>query len=181
MKLKCELLSIVIDKDTKENIITIKSKMGNMELLEQLGQNPLDVTFEKFSPKRTLRANAYFHELVGKLADARGITKAHQKNDLICSYGQYELLDDKPMVYTTQAPPEYIQELEHMHMKLCHVDVKGDRTFYSYIIYRGSKDYTSAEMCKLIDGTIAECRDEGLDVLTYDQLEYMKALWMQNG
>ena len=130
---------------------------------------------------RSLNANAYFHVLCDKLRQKLGISMAHCKNELIASYGQIEYFGDgdekEAVVYKTNAPPEYIRELETVHMKLVDVREENGREVYFYRLYRGSHTYHTAEMSRLIDGTVQECQAQGIETATPDELRRMLALW----
>ena len=112
----------------------------------------LVITVKKFRRKRSIDANAYFHVLVGKIADEMAISKARCKNILIGRYGQPELLDDgSEAVMKANVPVEWI--------------------------YRGSHTYDTKEMSALIDGTVAEAKDQGIETITPGQLERLKHDW----
>ena len=98
----------------------------------------LSVEMKKYRAKRSLDANAYFHVLVGKIADTLTISKAKAKNMLICRYGQPQLLPDGSiMIYKTNAPEEFMWEQEAVHAIPVRYEDKA--TFYK--IYRGSHTY----------------------------------------
>ena len=116
----------------------------------------LDIKAVKHRKKRSLDANAYFHVLVGKIAEVLTISKAKAKNMLICRYGQPQLLPDgAPMIYKTNAPEEFMWEQETLHAIPIRYD--GKATFYR--IYRGSHTYDTKEMSLLIDGTVMEAKE----------------------
>ena len=115
---------------------------------------------------RSLDANAYFHVLCDKLRQALGISMARCKNTLIASYGQFEYIDDEPMIYKTNAPEEYMAELETLHTKCVRVTEENGKPVFFYRVYRGSHTYNSAEMSKLIAGTVEECKLQGIETLT---------------
>ena len=143
--------------------------------LDKEGKLPLlDIVAKIFRKKRSLDANAYFHVLCGKLAEKMVFSKAKMKNILISRYGQVELLPDgSPLIYKSNAPVEYMIELESVHS----IPVKylDDATFYK--IYRGSHTYDSYEMSKLIEGTVAEAIEKGIDVKTPDEIRRMVSAW----
>lgn len=132
--------------------------------------------------KRSRDSNAYFHVLVGKLAQAQTppISVACMKNMLIADYGQPQLIDDVPMIYKTNAPPEYMQELEHIHTKLVRIEVEKGANVYFYRVNRPTHTYNTAEMSKLIDGTVQECKNVGIETATPAELAHMAQLWEQN-
>jgi len=134
----------------------------------------LSIKATKYREKRSLNANAYFHVLVGKIAEALTISKAKAKNILICKYGQPQLLQDGSiMVYKTNAPEEFMLELESMHcLPIKYLD---DATFYK--IYRGSHTYNTAEMSALIDGTVADAKELGIETMSPAELQRIKERW----
>ena len=79
-------------------------------------QDKLKIKAVRYTQKRSLDANAYFHVLVGKIADVLTISKAKAKNVLICKYGQPEYLPDGNIFYyQSNAPEEYMWEQETIH------------------------------------------------------------------
>lgn len=99
------------------------------------------------------------------------------KNILITSYGQIEYIDDHALIYKTNAPIEYIQELEEAHMKFLKV---GEDGAYWYKVYRGSHTYDSKEMAQLLDGTIQEAKEQGIETKTPDEILRMEQAWRSN-
>lgn len=134
----------------------------------------LSVEMKKYRAKRSLDANAYFHVLVGKIADTLTISKAKAKNMLICRYGQPQLLPDGSiMIYKTNAPEEFMWEQEAVHAIPVRYEDKA--TFYK--IYRGSHTYDTKEMSLLIDGTVVDAKELGIETMTPAELAEMKARW----
>lgn len=134
----------------------------------------LSVEMKKYREKRSLDANAYFHVLVGKIADTLTISKAKAKNMLICRYGQPQLLPDGSiMIYKTNAPEEFMWEQEAVHAIPVRYEDKA--TFYK--IYRGSHTYDTKEMSLLIDGTVADAKELGIETLPPAELARMKERW----
>ena len=134
----------------------------------------LSVEMKKYRAKRSLDANAYFHVLVGKIADTLTISKAKAKNMLICRYGQPQLLPDGSiMIYKTNAPEEFMWEQEAVHA----IPVRYEEKATFYKIYRGSHTYDTKEMSLLIDGTVADAKELGIETMTPAELAEMKARW----
>lgn len=137
-----------------------------------------DLIPHKDIKKRSLDSNAYFHVLCDKLRQKLGISMARCKNELIASYGQCFYVEDEPMVYKTNAPEEYMRELETIHTKCVKVSEENGKPVYFYRVYRGSHSYNSAEMAALIKGTIEECLQQGdIEVATPDEIAHMASLW----
>lgn len=154
--------------------ITLETTSDLIADLEKFKDKKLSIKIKAFREKRSLDANSYFHVLVGKISEALTISKAKAKNILICKYGQPQLLPDgKAMIYKTNAPVEFMLELESMHcIPIKYLD---DATFYK--IYRGSHTYDTKEMSSLIDGTVADAKDLDIETISPEQIRQMKERW----
>lgn len=148
-------------------------------LSQQAVDNPgvvYDLSVHK--EKRSLDSNSYFHVLCDKLRQKIGISMARCKNQLITDYGQIMYLEEGvPLIYKTNAPPEYVQELEEPHLKLVKTTIENDKEVYFYRMYRGSHTYNSTEMAKLIEGTAATCKEQGINTATPAEIAHMQELW----
>jgi len=69
-----------------------------------------------------------------------------------------------------------MQELEAAHMKFYK---QGDDGAFWYIAYRGSHTYDTQEMHKLLEGTIYEAKEQGIETKTPDEIRRMEQLWKQ--
>lgn len=150
----------------------------NLDGIESLDGKDLKIKVTKATNPRSLDANAYFHVLCDKLRMKLGLSMAHMKNILITSYGQIEYISEgQALIYKTNAPVEYIQELEEAHMKFMKV---GDDGAYWYKVYRGSHTYDSHEMHILLEGTIREAQEQGIETKTPDEIKRLEELWKQS-
>ena len=141
----------------------------------------LRITAVQYREKRSLDANAYFHVLSDKLRKALGMSFASCKNYLLTHEGgQIEYLDGEPVYIETPIPPEKMRENEFLHCQYDSLDVRGDKVIYRYIIYRGSHTFNTAEMSRLIDVTIQECKQQGIETLPPDKIEEMMRIWERN-
>jgi len=139
-----------------------------------------DITPHKEKQKRSLDSNAYFHVLCDKLRQKLGISMARCKNHLIADYGQFLYVEDEPMIYKTNAPEDYMMELETIHTKCVKIIQENGKFVYFYRVYRGSHTYNTAEMARLIQGTVEECKAQDIETATPAQLEEMQRLWEQH-
>lgn len=143
------------------------------EDIQNLVGKDCDIDIKEHKEKRSLDANAYFHKLCDLLRQKLGISMAECKNDLICSYGQIEYIDEIPVVIDTNIPPEVMRKNEFLHASCVEVGTTGT---YSYVVYRGSHTYDTKEMAALIKGTIEEAKAQGIETATPYELE---ALWQK--
>lgn len=160
--------------DIKSGKLILSFLINEKADLSGYGEN-IDITIKKHRGKRSIDANAYFHVLVGKIADEFTISKARAKNILICKYGQPLLLDDENICYyKTNAPIEFVQEQEEPHLGFIRILPDG---MYMYKVMRGSHTYDTKEMSCLIDGTVADAKEAGIETMTPDEIERMKKAW----
>lgn len=136
----------------------------------------LNISIRKHRKKRSLDANAYFHVLVGKLAEALKISRPRCKNIMIGRYGQPFLLDEDKMteaVIKTNIPVEKMLENEMVHCMPCGSRMEDGVEVIYYRVLRGSSTYNTQEMSRLIDGTVSDCKEMGIETLPPEELERM--------
>ena len=141
----------------------------------------LNITVKKLSKKRSLNANAYFHLLVGKIAEAQKppISKARCKNLLMARYGQEEMIDGKRYVISVDSSIP-ICEREDIHCKAIGYGYVNEKEFTHYCVLRPTHLYDSLEMSALIDGTVEEAKELGIPTLPPDEIKHMESLWNSN-
>ena len=177
MELTGKAVGASLDFDTKHFRITFEVNENDVvknEYDKLKGYEKLKIKAVRYTQRRSLDANAYFHVLVGKIADVLTISKAKAKNVLICKYGQPQLLPDgKIMVYKTNAPEAFMWEQEAIHC----IPVKYQEKATFYKVYRGSHTYDTKEMSLLIDGTVADAKELGIETITPAEIAEMKERW----
>ena len=174
MNLSGRLCEVSRDYITKKPMIKFLVN-ENLDGIEKLDGKDLVIKVVKSTRPRSLNANSYFHVLCDRLRQELGVSMAKMKNDLITSYGQIEYISEgQALIYKTNAPIEYIQELEDAHMKFIKQSEDGA---YWYKVYRGSHTYNTDEMRMLLEGTVAEAKEQGIETKTPDELARLAALW----
>lgn len=172
---KGQIVTVVRDIFTRKLNITLQIETEPIEELNSLQGIDLSVKVGKFRRKRSQDANAYFHVLVGKLADKLHTSKAECKNRLITSYGQQLFLDNGQMVVIkSNIPTEEMAKQEMLH---CLPFKSGEKGTVYYKVFRGSHTYDSREMAILIEGTIEECKNMGIETLPPKELERLLKKW----
>ena len=158
-------------------VIILSINEDARETFQSLSGQKVRIRIEKYREKRSLDANAYFHVLVGKIADVIGISKNRCKNMLICRYGQTEILDDAPVVIHSNVPIETMAEQQLLHCDPVDCYTDGDAEMVTYQVYRGSHTYDTKEMSILIDGTVQEAKDLDIETMPPDELERMMKVY----
>lgn len=157
---------------------TLIMEVGNADLesLEKLQDRDVKVSVTQWREPRSKSANAYFHLLSDKLADEMRMSKPRMKNYLLYLYGQRQRDEKgKLVVIKTNASESQIIERSDIHMWY-YMDSPEDGV-PMYIMLECSRYYDSKQMSILIDGTVEQCREVGIEVLPPDEIERLKRAW----
>lgn len=146
--------------------------------VERLTGKDLRCELTEWRERRSLNANAYFHVLCGKIAERAAESATEAKNQLISDYGQPERTEHGIMTVTMLDAIPW-QKVEGIHLRPTTATRTMDdgRLYRVYLVMRGSHTYDTAEMSRLIDGTVNEAKELGIETLTPAELERMKANW----
>lgn len=132
----------------------------------------LDITIKQHREKRSLDANAYCWVLLQKLAEVLKTDKDSLYEDMICKYGVFTHIVVKPSMV------ERVKEEWRAVRELGEVTING-KTGIQLQCYFGSSTYNTKEMSVLIDGIVNECKDQGIETLTPEEIADMKRKWLK--
>ena len=133
-------------------------------LFDQQDADKLYEVKEKKS-KRSLTANAYYWSLLNQLASVMRLNNEKVHFMMLQRYGQYEVISVRSDI-DLQGYFKYYKEIGHG-------TVQG-KEFCHYKIYKGSSEMNSKEFSVLLDGLISECEEQGIPVLTPDEVAKLK-------
>lgn len=169
--------------DGKKMLLTFEVDSVEQNYIEEIRQyEKASIKVTKFRQKRSLDANAYYWQLITKLAEALKISKSRTHNIVLRKYGQREYIDGSivtvPLPDTENAENKAL-EADTYHLKpTSQVRTGNDGIVYrTYVMLRGSSEYNTKEMSELIDGLVSECKELGIETATPDELERMKREW----
>lgn len=144
---------------------------------DRLKDKDISVEIKKYSEKRSLNANAYFHTLVGQIAAIQRLTHTEVHNRLIADYG---VMDEQiNNIILDDTIPWLRLDTIHLRPTTATRVMDNGKLYRVYLVMRGSHTYNTAEMSRLIDGTVEEAKALGIETLTPDELERMKSLWVR--
>ena len=156
----------------------ITLEVDRAEGIDALNGADLDIEIVKHREKRSLNANAYFHKMVSEIAKAVNAGNTETKNRLIREYGAFEFIDGHIPTFKLKAEYEdAILNREDIHVKPIGREFEAGCEWVRFAFMRGSHTYNTAEMSRLIDGTVQEAKELGIETLTPDELVRMKASW----
>lgn len=115
---------------------------------------------EPHKEPRSKKANAYFHRLVGLLANGEKAKFYEKKNELITQYGNHEFLrdkDGKPKYVLLPDDDNYKSDPVYHYYPTQYVDEFRGKKFRAFVMFQGTHEYDSKAMCYLISCTRDEC------------------------
>lgn len=162
---------------TLEGKLTITLEVTGMDAAEAMKLSKvekLDVEIKKHRNRRSLNANSYYWELVGKICKATGDSNNRIHNMMLDMYGELDRMPDETLIpFCIRDDIDYL-EFSYPHLKPTQKTLsKGDKLYRWYYQIKGSSEYNTAEMSRLIDGIVGECKEMGIETLPPGELERM--------
>jgi len=173
--MKGRLIDLSFGMNRKQRI-TLEVDADFRNDFDQLKEFDVSVEIKKYREKRSKDANAYFHVLVNKIAEAQGLGNDEVKKSLVIEYGALAKDDDG---YTVgfKLPASVNIDSIYPYAKVFDIREENGRTFNCYLVYKHTHELDSKEMARLIDGTIYVAQDLGIETDTPEQLAKYKEGW----
>ena len=134
----------------------------------------LSIKIDRYREKRSLDANAYCFVLIGKLAEKLKIPKEDIYRAAIKEIGgNYEVVCVKD-----EALEKLCKGWAHngLGWQTDTMPSKIDGCT-NVILYYGSSTYDTAQMSRLIDIIVQDCKEHGIDTRTPNEIAKMLSLW----
>lgn len=134
-----------------------------------------DVEIKQHRKKRSLDANAYLWTLCDKISQViPDTTKEDVYRNAIHDVGVFEIVPIKDDAVGRWMDNWQVKGLGWIAEVLHPAKTDG----YTLVInYYGSSTYNAKEMSRLIDNVVMTAKECGVETLTPDELEQMKAAW----
>lgn len=156
------------------------------DLVAWLFEQPKDKVFEvkEYTEKRSLDANSYYWVLVGKIAEIMKLSADEIHRRMMNDYGSWEYEEDGSPKWVIFPKNKPLPRSGYYFDTGADVTVKGaksgEETGHAYIVIKGSHEYNSKEMARLIDGVVQECKQLDIETRTPAEIEQMIKL-MEEG
>ena len=144
-----------------------------------------DLIVHKDVKKRSLSSNSYYWNLLEDLAIKTHIPKMKLHNLYLRQVGQTEKLGGKPMY--TLLPDNDETEEETLLASTYHLAPRRETqvgtdgvTYRWYVMLKGSSDFSVEEMNMLVDLAVQDAKEQGIEVLTPDELAHIRELEKQH-
>ena len=132
------------------------------------------LTVKEHKEKRSLNANAYCWTLLDRLAEKLRIGKTELYRNFIKDVGgnaEVICIQNKAL-----ARFKHIWELGHVGRFVEEIPSKLEGCT-NLIVYTGSSDFDKAEMSRLIELIVAECKENGIPTWDEDELQRLCDEW----
>ena len=160
-----------------KTVITLEIDV-KAERLDGLSGKELEVEIKPFKKRRGPRANSYFHVLCTKIAEKIGVSMIEVKNRMIADYGQVAYDSTGALDWSVKpATFDWTRSVETHYQPTDRLVNDKGKLYPLYIVMRPSHKYNTAEMARLIDGTIGEAKELGIETMPPEQLERMISAW----
>lgn len=173
---------LIVTKDygTGEAIIqarVVKEDVKHaLELLDELRDKELSVEVKKWSNPRSLSANAYFHVLVGKIAEVQRLGMDEVKKRMVTEYGAIKRSDDGASV-GFKLPESVNADEIYPYTKWFDTRTENGKAFHCYLVFKQTHTLDSMEMSRLIDGVVSEAKTLGIETMPPREIERMLSKW----
>lgn len=154
-----------------------------VQLVLWLMKAPQDKLYElkEHRKKRTLTQNAYYWQLIGKLAPKMDMNNDELHNRFLQSYGKVELFGGKAlraMLPDTDETEKEVLNNQTVHLKpTSQTTVLADGIRYrTYVLMKGSHDMNTKEMSDLLNGCVHECEQHDIETLPPWKLDEMRRI-----
>lgn len=176
MRIRGKLHSVTRDAMTGAQYIAFE--VGAVpEGIGALQEKDLDIVCEKHREKRSLNANAYYWTLVGEIARLIDASRPFVHNMLLRDYGALEQVAGENVPTWLPDDPQtdiLVLESEKYHFApTSYSKLIDGKLWRQFLVIKGSSQYDTQEMSKLINGAVSEAQIMGIETISDDELERM--------
>lgn len=176
-ELSGKLKELNIDYLTGKALLTlsVNEKQTAINCYDELNsKDKLTIKIGRYTESRTKDANRYFWALCEKLAEKLNTTKIDVYLNSIKDVGVF--YDDEIEVEKVQRRRK-AWEMIGTGWLTERVDFSADGNREVIRFYYGSSSYNKKQMSRLIDNVVQDCKAQGIETRTPEQLAQLVSLW----
>ena len=146
-----------------------------MHWLKTRKDKDYDLTIKEHRERRSLDATAYAWVLIGKIAALMRLDPVEVYREQIAGVGD----NFTPMCVREQDVGRFIASWERNGLGWIVKDLGPSKNYgcRNLAAYHGSSTYDTAQMSRLIDNIVQDCKALGIETLTPDKLSLLKEEW----
>ena len=155
---------------------------GELEnMIKSVGNGSVWIEINRMESVRSLNANSYFHVLVNKIALATGMSMDEAKQNLVLKYGTIAKNEDGSTIYAVLphgTDPHFYPYMKWIGTSPVYSKkAKKDIPMDTYLFMKQTHTLNRDEFSKLLDGTVSDCKDLGIETLPPDELKNLLGRW----
>lgn len=171
------ITSVSVNYQNQKFQVTLEMNERNefLEMLDELkGLEKLSLKFGKFKKKRSLDANAYCWQLIGKIAEKTKVPK-----DEVYRQAIKEIGGNYDVVCIKEEAAESLMSAWARNG----IGWQSDTTLSkldgctNVILYYGSSTYDTEQMSRLIDNIIQDCKALGIETKSQAEIDSLMQQW----
>jgi hypothetical protein len=177
MKVSGRIVGASIDFKTNKPQLTLEVNELNdfKQLVDDMnGCEKLSIEVKPFRERRSLDANAYAWVLMDKLAEKLNESKENVYREFIKNIG-----GNSEIVCVKNSALDRLRDGWSKNGIGWQTDTFDSKIegCTNVILYYGSSTYDTAQMSRLLDLIIQDCKEQGIPTETPDEIARLKALW----
>lgn len=173
METKARISNISRDFTSGKVLMTFELDHYESEEVDRLMSRELRLKAVIWRENKTLTQNGYYWKLVELIAQELGSTKEEIHENMIQSYSP--MMRDKDGVPITVKQPKFQSpECLEGHWKFAHESKDGESNIL--VRLKGVRNYDTKEMSVLLDHTVQEAKELGIETLPPKEIERIKNL-----
>lgn len=145
------------------------------QIFDELKEVPVSIEIKKASKHRSLSANNYAWALIDKIAAKTGVPESEVYQQAIREIGgvsdYYGMKEEAFEAFSE------IWTKGHLGRQVQVIPGSAKPGWINVRAWKGSSDFDSAQMARLIDSLIQEAESQGIPTVTEKEIERMKAQW----
>ena len=177
MKITGRIIGATIDLKSKKPQLTLEVNEVNdfKQLVDDMnGLEKLSIEIKPYRAKRSLDSNAYCWILIDKLAEKLNYSKLDVYREYIKHIGG----NSETVCVKTQAVDRLCKGWSQNGIGwLTETFPSKIEGCTNVILYYGSSTYDTAQMSRLIDHIVQDCKTFGIETATPDEIARMMSLW----
>lgn len=171
------ITSVSVNYQNQKFQVTLEmnERDGFLDMLDELkGLEKLSLKFGKFKKKRSLDANAYCWQLIGKIAEKTRVPK-----DEVYRQAIKEIGGNYDVVCIKEEAAESLMSAWARNG----IGWQSDTTLSkldgctNVILYYGSSTYDTEQMSRLIDNIIQDCKALGIETKSQAEIDSLMSQW----
>ena len=128
----------------------------------------VDIQISPYSPKRSVKANAYMWKLIGLLSQKLHLTKDEIYLNLLREYGVYNTVSCK-----TAEKKKVIADWAKKGKGNISEVISEENGISTILQYHGTSSYSASQFSRLLDGLKQDCESVGIKTETPEEIARM--------